>query len=793
MRSTVVFAGLLLAILATGACSRAGTSPVTDAASVLSGSMLPAGGQAGPRLARAYAGLPDRGELLDYPQQAARRDGAYTWHRTELSEAHALHAIADKHLRITTPSGRVLDIRYDRHEEHASGDWTWIGHIDGEEGEQTILTFGEHAAFGSIAQPGSLPLRLTTRNGVTWLVETDPTGIANTINSATRPRHQDFVVPPKLRVAASSGGTQMSGTPAVAAATAAVPTVDLVIGYTPAFATDNGGNSGALTHLNYLVDVANVAYANSQIPAKVRLVGTVVVNYPDATSNDSTIDQLTGYDSTTQTVITPNAAFNGLRAARDQYGADLVSFVRSFREPENGGCGVAWLIGGGRSGIQTSDAPFGYSVVSDGVDAGADGRSYYCLDESLAHEMGHNMGAAHDVATAKGDNGVLDASEYGAFTYSFGYKSSVPVNGGSAGFYTVMAYGDNGQHIYRIFSDPRSTFCGGNACGTSQADNAQTLTNTIPTIASFRATVVTTPPPTSPRLVLKELDANGDGRSDLLLRSNASEWTATWFMAGTSRIGSNGFHLSSAYVLAATGDLNGDRRTDLIWTSPARDVVISMSTGTGYSTSVTPYTYDANTQIVGAASITGNGKADILLRNAAAGKLYVWYMDGTTRLNYNAHVIGSTYELVGSGDLNHDGKQDLVWTSNRRDILLSLSTGWSFETALQGGTYSTDYELVGVNDVNGGAGADLLFRSTTLGRLAIWFMDGRVRVAASSKPMPTQYRLVGKGDFNGDHRGDLVWTDASGHIVLSLSTGTNFSDSILSYAYASGYALMDAG
>jgi hypothetical protein len=52
---------------------------------------------------------------------------------------------------------------------------------------------------------------------------------------------------------------------------------------------------------------------------------------------------------------------------------------------------------------------------------------------------------------------------------------------------------------------------------------------------------------------------------------------------------------------------------------------------------------------------------------------------------------------------------------------------------------------------------------------------------------------VGKGDFNGDHRGDLVWVDGSGHIVLSLSTGTSFADGILPYTYASNYALMDAG
>ena len=140
------------------------------------GSVSAAQPQAESWRADSFASLPDKGDLVGYPKQrVVRHDGAYTWHRADISESHALRAIVDGSMRITTPSGEALDFKYERHIEHPSGDWTWVGRIErGAESEEAIVTFGERAAFGSIAQPGKAPLKLTIRDGVAWLVETDP-------------------------------------------------------------------------------------------------------------------------------------------------------------------------------------------------------------------------------------------------------------------------------------------------------------------------------------------------------------------------------------------------------------------------------------------------------------------------------------------------------------------------------------------------------------------------------------------------------------------------------------------
>ncbi|TBR08291.1 MAG: hypothetical protein EPO46_10225, partial [Lysobacter sp.] len=539
---------LLAAIVAAAACTR-------DTAQVISGatatapeyapSGVPLSGKGfltGPVAAAArFASAPDLGALVRYPaQRVVRQDGAYTWYRADLSEAYAWAAIASRRLVLTAPSGQLLDFRYERHVQHPNGDWTWIGSIVGDRSQEAIITFGAKAAFGTIGQPGKEPLRLTVRDGVSWLIETDPRKIADINNAGTKPTKPDYLVAPDIAGAAArrknaagmqaAGATQAGTAPgSVISAAGGVPatTVDVVLGYTPGFVTSYGGESQAFTRLNNLVDITNEAYVNSQIDAQIRLVRIVPVNYTDANSNQTALEELTGFVAPS-TRTTPSAVFSELRAARDQYGADLVSLVRKFNTPENDGCGIAWLIGGGRSGIDRTDEFFGYSVVSDGRDAGTDGKTYFCRDETLAHELGHNMGAQHDRDTADGADNILQNNEYGVFDYSFGYKTGVA----TGNFYTIMAYGDSGQTRYRVFSNPRVTLCGGAPCGIeNQADNSRGLGLTIPTIATFRGAVVPAP---GPRAIPAQFDINADGRADIIWHYPSSGEVYYYLMNGST-------------------------------------------------------------------------------------------------------------------------------------------------------------------------------------------------------------------------------------------------------------------
>jgi peptidyl-Asp metalloendopeptidase len=520
----------------------------------------------------SYATLPDRGDLIGYPgQRVVRQQGAYTWHRADVSEAHALRAIVDGVLRFTTPDGRQLAFEYERHVEHASGDWTWVGRLLGAPvGRHAILTFGAEAVFGSIAQPSDQPLRLAMRDGGSWLVETDAELQARAQERVLRHEEPDFLIPPELAAQEAAGAGSIDGSPAdvqpspssstASAATASATVVDILVGYTPGFATAQGGASAAVTRINFLVEIGNQGFANSQVDARLRLVHAMQVEYPDATDNGDTLEKLTGYKSGSGSV-TPDPAFSALRAARETYGADLVTLVRKFSDPENDGCGIAWLIGGGQTQITLGHQYFGYSVVSDGQDQGTDGKTYFCRDETMVHEFGHNMGSAHDIETAKGDDGVLDADDYGRYPYSFGYRTA-PGNGD---FYTIMAYGEKRdaapyQKAYRVFSNPRITFCGGFACGLeNQADNARSLGQTIPIIAGFRASRVTETTTVSVQDLLAIYRMGGSGYTEVYGATRASNYKSSIAPMITA-LRQSGRDTSWKFML---GDYNRDGVRDL--------------------------------------------------------------------------------------------------------------------------------------------------------------------------------------------------------------------------------------
>ncbi len=191
-------------------------------------------------------------------------------------------------------------------------------------------------------------------------------------------------------------------------------------------------------------DVTNETFANSAVNARVNLVHTMMVDYPDPNTSSQIWRDLSF------------GSLTGVHTVRNEVGADLVSI---WLTDIGGSCGQAPVN-------LRNDPSRGLNIV-----AGP------CVIDNLSfpHELGHNLGAVHDRNNTESS---------GFFPYSYGYQKN-------GHFRTVMAY-FNGCSCPRVahFSNPDIRYedqpTGIPADQSDSADNALTFNQTRTAVSQFR-------------------------------------------------------------------------------------------------------------------------------------------------------------------------------------------------------------------------------------------------------------------------------------------------------------------
>ncbi|MFF2774926.1 FG-GAP-like repeat-containing protein [Streptomyces sp. NPDC058052] len=186
---------------------------------------------------------------------------------------------------------------------------------------------------------------------------------------------------------------------------------------------------------------------------------------------------------------------------------------------------------------------------------------------------------------------------------------------------------------------------------------------------------------------------NDDGASDLGHVVNG------YFFIDGSQIGA-GWGIYNSIV--GPGDLSGDGKGDIL----ARDKngVLYLYKGNGLGTALATRVkvgtgWQIYNKIVGAGDYTGDGLTDIVARTTG-GDLYVYPGTGSATVPFKTRVkVGSGWgafkQLASPGDLNADGKGDLIAVNGAGELVRYLNTAPSKFASAKIGTGFQIYNRIG--------------------------------------------------------------------------------------------------
>jgi hypothetical protein len=240
-----------------------------------------------------------------------------------------------------------------------------------------------------------------------------------------------------------------------------------------------------------------------------------------------------------------------------------------------------------------------------------------------------------------------------------------------------------------------------------------------------------------PLAVHSPRDFNGDGKPDLLWLHAATRQAAVWYLGGAEGNVSQGWNWLSGgdpgWSLAGTGDFNGDGKPDLVWQR------------------------DTTRQVV------------VWYMGGPQGNVFQWW-------DWLSASGAPGWSVVGIGDVNNDGRLDLVWQHDATRQLVVWYMGGPQGNVFQWWDWlSSDgvagWRVVGVADFNRDGRLDLVWQHDFSRQVVVWYMSGpQGNVFQGSTSLASDgvagWHVVGTGDFNTDGSPDLLWQSDAGQSVL---------------------------
>jgi Ca2+-binding RTX toxin-like protein len=183
--------------------------------------------------------------------------------------------------------------------------------------------------------------------------------------------------------------------------------------------------------------------------------------------------------------------------------------------------------------------------------------------------------------------------------------------------------------------------------------------------------------------------------------------------------------------------------------------------------------------VAGSGDVDGDGKADLVWRRA----------DGTVAIDPTAgdpnalatpsgggasdwYAVGNEWHIKAGSDFNGDHKTDLLWRADDGTVAEWQLNGTQILSSTAFGNVGLEWSIAATGDFNGDGKSDILWRNAD-GSVAEWQLNGsQIQLNAGLGNVGAEWHIVSAADFNGDGKSDILWQADDGSIAEWQMNGT---------------------
>ncbi len=268
-------------------------------------------------------------------------------------------------------------------------------------------------------------------------------------------------------------------------------------------------------------------------------------------------------------------------------------------------------------------------------------------------------------------------------------------------------------------------------------------------------------------------DFTGIGSKSLFWRNQRTGDTVLWKIAGEQWINNNwtgglglNFKVDSSWKVVGTGDINGDRTSDVLWqnTVSGEAVVWYMGRSGLIRGELLPKPTNGFT-IAGAADFNLDGVTDLLLQNPLTRQNQIWYLQqGPTGIVYGSSSAlpnaapGS--QFLGISRASGSTVPQLIWRNiaNRDFITWQISSSPTTTSTPYSTLSDPDLQILWTGDLNNSSKAKVITRNQRNGIIEIGDLSNGVYTKVSNLlPLDRNWVYRGTGDVDADGIKDIFW------------------------------------